>query len=242
MKNKDLWRPSKFVMTKGGCIGSRDTGEVCGGSRLMTDRVAQVYEEAIRKYARGVLLDLGCGKVPLYEVYRPHVTDNICVDWANTLHKSPYLDYEFDLNAGIPLESAQFDTILATDVLEHISNPNTFWAEMSRLLKPRGMVILGTPFLYGIHEQPYDYCRYTEYKLRAFCDAHNLRVVSLSAYGGPLEVVRDILAKQAASSNYLSQICFHILDLLVRCVFCLIKQHAKDSEKFPFGYCLIVQK
>ena len=120
MKNKHLWKPSKFIMTADGCKISRVPHEVEIGSRFIGDLIAEAYEKVIPQHTQGLLLDLGCGKVPLYEMYKNYVSDNICVDWENTLHKSPYLDYEFDLNQGIPLASEQFETlalILVTDIL-----------------------------------------------------------------------------------------------------------------------------
>ena len=45
----------------------------------------------------GYLLDLGCGKVPLYLIYKSHITDSICVDWGNSLHGNDYIDSECDL-------------------------------------------------------------------------------------------------------------------------------------------------
>jgi len=228
-------------MTKHGCIGSRDAGKVGIGSRLVTDRIARVYEEAIRKHARGVLLDLGCGKVPLYEVYKPYVIDNVCVDWANTLHKSPYLDYEFDLNAVIPLESAQFDTILITDVLEHILKPDMLWWEISRLLKPEGKIILSTPFFYWIHEEPHDYYRYTEHKLRMFCESNGFNVVCIEPYGGAPEIILDIIAKHIVFSRILSAIHLFFSSVFINSSIGM-KLSAKSSRKFPLGYCLIAQK
>ena len=243
MQNTHLWEPSKFVIRAGRCVASSDTRQVAASSRMMADMIARAYEHAIKGHAQGLLLDLGCGHVPLYEVYRPHVTDNICVDWVNTSHKNPYLDHQFDLNCAIPLESSQFDTILATDLLEHIREPDLLWSEMSRLLKPGGKLILGVPFLYWIHEEPYDYNRYTEYRLRDFCMTHGFDVVTLDSYGGAKEVLRDILAKQASSARRCTGAGFRLVSLMLRAIFRLQRPHGcGERETFPLGYCLVAQK
>jgi hypothetical protein len=75
MKNKEDWKPSKFVYENGRLIGSRDPSEVSISSRLITDVIANFYDQYLKQYARGRLLDLGCGKVPLYATYRELVTD-----------------------------------------------------------------------------------------------------------------------------------------------------------------------
>ena len=46
---------------------------------------------------------IGRGKVPLYAAYREFVTENICVDWNNSIHKNEYLDYEIVFDKGTAL-------------------------------------------------------------------------------------------------------------------------------------------
>ncbi len=241
MKNKQFWKPTKFIVTKHGCMASRDVSEVGIGSRFSADILANVYEKTLKEHAKGVLLDLGCGDVPLLEIYNNYISDNICIDWKNSHHKNPFIDYEFDLNNKIPLPDEQFDTILITDVLEHISNPDLFWREISRLLKPKGKLILGVPFFYWIHEPPFDYYRYTEYKLRMFCSSNGLTILCLKSYGGSPEVMLDLIAKHIDFSKTLSTIFYFLSNIFMSSFIGKILSK-KTSQKFPLGYYLIAQK
>lgn len=45
----------------------------------------------------------------------------------------------------LPLEADRFDVVLATEVLEHLSNPDEAVREVVRLLKPSGKAILTVP-------------------------------------------------------------------------------------------------
>src|ERR1700757_3039931 len=110
MQNKHQWRPSKFVYKNSKLIGSRDPAEVGVSSRLIADIIAHFYDQHLKQYARGRLLDLGCGKVPFYAAYHELVTDVICVDWENSLHENRYLDLELDLGSALPFENNEFDT------------------------------------------------------------------------------------------------------------------------------------
>ena len=83
MKNIEKWTPSKFVISNGKLKASRNKNEVGISSRLMIDLIALLYDEYIPKYVKGNLVDLGCGKVPLYAVYKNYIDENICVDWGN---------------------------------------------------------------------------------------------------------------------------------------------------------------
>ncbi len=69
MKNKNLWSPSKYIFRNGRLIASRNSKEVSISSRLIADIVAQNYEMIIKNHVKGRLIDLGCGKVPLYQAY-----------------------------------------------------------------------------------------------------------------------------------------------------------------------------
>lgn len=195
MKNEQEWLPSKYIQKGSTLRASRNGKEVGVASRLVADKVAEFYSLNLPKFAQGRLVDLGCGKIPLYSSYRPHVTDIICVDWGNSLHPNPHLDMEANLAEALPFLNDEFDTIILSDVLEHVDNPNLLWDEMRRILAPGGHIILNVPFLYGVHEAPHDYYRYTGFALTRFAEARGLRVKTLQTIGGSAEVLADIIAK-----------------------------------------------
>lgn len=194
MKNRGQWRPSKFVLRGGRWRTSRDAREVGFGSRLITDAVALVYGEQLPQHARGRLLDLGCGKVPLYGVYQQSVDEVVCVDWAAS-EPVDHIDRQCDLSQPLPFDDACFDTIILSDVLEHIPEPALLWHEMARLLAPGGTVIMNVPFFYWLHAHPHDYYRYTNFALERFVQRCGLELVLLRPLGGVVDVLADMLAK-----------------------------------------------
>jgi 2-polyprenyl-3-methyl-5-hydroxy-6-metoxy-1,4-benzoquinol methylase len=52
---------------------------------------------------------------------------------------------EQDLNAPVPGHDAQFDVIVAIEVIEHLENPRGMMRELFRMLRPGGTVIVTTP-------------------------------------------------------------------------------------------------
>lgn len=245
MKNRDRWQPTKYVYRRGRLIASRDLREVGPGSRLIADAIARFYDASLREHARGKLLDLGCGKVPLFFVYRDHVVDNVCVDWASSMHGSEHLDHECDLTATLPFPDAAFDTILLSDVLEHIPEPQRLWNEITRLLAPGGKLIMNVPFFYWLHEQPHDYYRYTQFALRRFVQGSGMRLIQLDALGGAPEIVTDIFAKNVLRVPVVGK----SLALLAQAVTSAFvrtrlgrKVSAATGESFPFGYFLVAEK
>jgi SAM-dependent methyltransferase len=191
MKNLAAWRPTKYQLHRGRWRGARDAAELGVGSRLMGDLVAACYQAHLSGYARGRLLDLGCGKAPLYGAYSSMVLEGMCVDWA----PGDYIDRHCDLSQPLPFEDGRFDTIVLSDVLEHIAEPAQLWREMTRALAPGGHVIMNVPFYYSIHAHPHDYYRYTNFALERFAQLNGLELRVLEAFGGINEVLGDLLAK-----------------------------------------------
>ena len=245
MKNTETWKPSKFILANGHLTASRDPKEVAVCSRLMCDLVGQSYESAFREHARGRLLDLGCGKVPFFAAYRDYVSDVTCVDWSNSLHKNPHLDIECDLTQDLPFGNSEFDTILLSDVLEHIPQPQHLWKEMARLLAVNGKVLMNAPFLYWLHETPHDYYRYTEFALRRFVEAEGLKLIELRALGGAPEVMADIFAKNALRIPRLGSL-LAVASQWFAWWFTNTRLGKRvsvsTSEAFPLAYFLVAQK
>lgn len=240
MKNENHWKPSKFEMVRGKLRASRNTKYVGLGSRLIVDLIATLYQEHLPKNCSGRLLDLGCGHVPLYMMYRSLVDDCTCVDWASSLHENEFLDVVHDLTQPLPFEDATFDTIICSDVLEHIPTPMACVAEISRVLKPGGKVIFNVPFLYWIHEAPYDFHRYTEFAIQRMFDSNGLEIDILHPAGGSFVVVGDILSKTFAKLRTVGR----PLSLLAQGMANLLRRYQTDhnQRQFPLLYFVVATK
>jgi SAM-dependent methyltransferase len=245
LRKPELWRPTKYVRIGGTLRASRDPAHISKASRFIGDLVAPRYERAIQAHARGRLLDVGCGHVPLYDTYRSLVSENVCIDWENTLHANPHLDHTVDLTGPLPFGDAVFDTVLLTDVLEHIPEPMKLVAEIARVLRPGGRLIAGVPFLYWLHEEPHDYYRYTEFALRRFCERNQLRVLELDSYGGLPEVLFDLVSK---GIDYAPRaLAAPLRNLHAAASLCcrtrLVRRISRGtSGAFPLGYILVAEK
>jgi SAM-dependent methyltransferase len=231
---RDGWYPTKFERVGESWRSSRKAVPI--SSRLMADLVVAGYEKAIREHARGDLVDLGCGNAPLAGIYGPLVKSCLWVDWQNTLHTAFRLDVEANLNEPLPLESGSFDTVILTDVLEHLQRPELLLSEVFRILRPGGKAIIGVPFLYSLHEEPYDYYRYTRHKLLAFGEEFGFETVSLSEVGGPLDVIHDIGCKILVRIPVVVQLYYYGTRAL-RTVLSSLNQ--KAARRFPMAYVAV---
>ena len=165
--------------------------------------------------ARGRLLDVGCGHKPYADIFLPYVDEYLGIEredsFAGTAASSidgrgP--DLLFD-GTRLPFDDATFDTVLSVQVLEHTPRPAALVAEMARVLKPDGLLILSAPFQFRLHEQPHDYFRYSPHGLRTLCDDAGLEVVEVHAQGSLWSVlahkVNSYLALRVARASGLAQ-------------------------------------
>jgi len=203
--------------------------------------MAQHYYAALKRHARGRLLDLGCGNVPLFDVYRKDVAEVICVDWPASLHQRKHVDVFANLTLSLPLRDSCFDTILLSDVLEHIPNPESLSFEIARVLRPGGCALIGVPFLYHLHEVPHDFNRYTRYQLARILTNAGLTILQLDEIGGSPEVLADVMSKTLASRPRLAA-AFVAMARWLLTLGVVRRVSERTRPNFPLAYIVVARK
>lgn len=107
-------------------------------------------------FVKGVTLDVGCGRKPYEKTFFAGAEKYVGLDYL-TDRSTPDV---VGSATAIPLGDAGFDTVVCTEVLEHIPDPLKALREMHRVLKPGGHLVLSTPMYWPRHEVPYDFFRY----------------------------------------------------------------------------------
>ena len=116
-------------------------------------------ENFLKEYASTQeTLDLGAGR----SMYQDLFPNRISLDIDPGAHPGVVADIHH-----LPFPNEKFPIIVCTEVLEHCHSPHQAIAEMRRVLKPEGRLILTTRFMFPLHEVPHDYFRYTKYGLRS---------------------------------------------------------------------------
>lgn len=86
----------------------------------------------------------------------------------------------------LPFLEGSISAIACYEVLEHVPDPESALAEMARVLAPGGVAELTMPFLYPVHDAPYDYQRWTIHGWRRNADKTGLLVEQITPSGHPL--------------------------------------------------------
>lgn len=112
------------------------------------------------------LLDLGCGTQPYAQYYADRADRIVALD--HDVRQRPRSGVFVRGSADrLPFGARTFETVLCTEVLEHVPDPQTAVRECARVIVPGGVLILTVPFLHGLHEIPRDYFRFTRWGLLA---------------------------------------------------------------------------
>ena len=132
-------------------------------------------------FAHGALLDIGCGNKPYERMFDGKVSSYTGCDLVQSDRQRvdilcPATD--------IPVQPSSFDTVLTTQVIEHVDDHRLLVAEAYRVLRPGGILILSAPMYWPLHEEPYDFFRFTKHGLRHLLQASGFEVLKIMANGG----------------------------------------------------------
>ena len=133
-----------------------------------------------RRYFKGILIDVGCGEKPFYPVIRPFVDRYFGVEIPTTYAEVNRKVQVLMKNFILPFKPCSADTVLLTQVLEHTYEPVRLLASIKPVLKDDAYLVVTVPKSNPVHEEPYDYFRYTPFSLRKMMDDAGLETVSLS--------------------------------------------------------------
>jgi SAM-dependent methyltransferase len=148
---------------------------------------------ALNAFAGRQVVDIGCGRKPYAWYFEARRASYIGVDRADSIHGTDGVDVIGEATAtGLPSSSA--DTVLMTQVLEHLEDPAAAIREANRLLEVGGHLILSTNFAWHLHEEPRDFFRFSEFGLRYLFAKAAFDVVYVRPVGGTWLTIGEEIA------------------------------------------------
>ena len=160
--------------------------------RLLRDELLRFAPDV-----KGRLLDFGCGAQP-YRCLFPGATLYIPVDVPGSCHKLPNGTVLFD-GTALPVRPNSLDWVLATEVLEHVPEPQLALTAVFESLRPGGRLALSVPFIHPVHEAPQDFRRWTQYGLARELAQAGFSSVQITPLGAWHTTVAHLLRVYAAS-------------------------------------------
>lgn len=115
-----------------------------------------LYEDVLSQYVKPKVswLDIGCGH-QILPVWREHVEKQLVANCGMIVgidydlpslkkHQTIKLKARADITR-LPFQNSSFDLITANMLVEHLSDPESQFREISRVLRPNGIFIFHTP-------------------------------------------------------------------------------------------------
>lgn len=97
--------------------------------------------------------------------------------------------------------SGVFDFVLCTEVMEHVADWERAWRNLASLLAPGGVLLLTCPFIYPLHEEPYDFYRPTAHAVRHWARVMGLEVVEQENLGSAWDVLGTVIGGSGPKSR-----------------------------------------
>jgi SAM-dependent methyltransferase len=144
-----------------------------------------------------LVVNVGCGVVRRFEAACPGRF------LATDLRVLPNVDFSSDASA-LPLADGSVDLVLSLELVEHVPEPAAVLAEIARVLKPGGTVILSVPSTVPRHDDN-DYWRFTAQGLGRLGSAH-FEDGDVTVFGGTFEALGYL-------AEYYAALTFHVLHL-----------------------------
>jgi 2-polyprenyl-3-methyl-5-hydroxy-6-metoxy-1,4-benzoquinol methylase len=122
---------------------------------LLSKFIADQRQKKVSEYIKGDVLDLGCCNARILETYGTRITSYSGVDRSAKLIeklKQKYPNASFmqrDLDCERLELGSNFDCILMIALIEHLFNQKFVMEEVSKALKPGGIIVITTPTPFG---------------------------------------------------------------------------------------------
>jgi len=145
-------------------------------------------DDAVDAFARDLregatVLDAGAGECTFKDRFRHQRYLAIDSGIGDAGWNYSGLDAIADLIA-VPFRTGVFDAALNIVTLEHVREPGEVLAELCRVLKPGGKLLLVVPHEWEEHQSPHDYFRYTRYGAAYLLERAGFTGIAIEPVGG----------------------------------------------------------
>ncbi len=203
--------------------------------------------EQLRDLEKGLtseseILDVGCGTQTYRHLFEGHRYTGIDVEESGRDASGKTPDRYFD-GQHLPFRDSSFELILCTEVLEHAPRYRELIQEMRRAVKPGGKIFVTVPFMWGEHEMPYDFRRFTSVGIKTCLESAGLTVVSQSKSIRGLDAVDQLMRSEINSylnrrfsHNRLLWLIMRVLDLPARLLWSVLAAYRSLLYRFERIY------
>lgn len=191
---------------------------------------------------KGIVIDIGGRDRGGFSKPKGNVKQWIFAD----IEKKHNPDIVLNVENMCEVEDESVDVVNAIELFEHVYELDKAIYECYRILKPSGLLIVTTPFLYPVHADPYDFQRWTIDKWKRKLNEVGFIIEKTEIIGRFFSIFIDMLKALIISFpmifRILGYLFFPFFDLVSKLDNTKwIKQHSKLSN-YHGGYLLLARK
>jgi SAM-dependent methyltransferase len=209
--------------------------------------------DVVRKHLKhGVCLDIGSGDDTIEYGLGDPALSIIKLDYPTT---SARYSNKPDIYADVqqlPIGSGSADAVIFFEVIEHVPDDEAALQEIARSLKASGLLFLSAPFLYPLHDQPFDFRRYTSHGLRQLLEKWGFEIVEIRQHGNSITTVMQLInlglldSVQTAASKSLLLALLMAVPAAALCLLCnlvaLLTSKLKSPDTLLLGHTVVARK
>jgi len=160
-------------------------------------------------FAKGDLLDIGCGNKPYRSIF--NVKRYLGCDIVQSSQSEA--DFLCD-SLKIAAVDESFDTVISTQVIEHVTEPQILCSEAFRLLRKGGIFIVSGPMYWHLHEEPYDFRRFTKHGFQYLLEKAGFEVIEILPNGGKWALLGQVIIHTIEGTRFRRGILIAIINRL----------------------------
>lgn len=193
-------------------------------------------------YIKGRVLDVGAGLFSRYQNLFKY-DEYIKMDIATGDNVEVIGSVE-----NIPFPNEYFDSIIMTEVLEHISSPCQAAKEIARVLKKNGICLITIPQTNELHEEPNDFFRYTRFGIEKIFNEVGFEVVECKQKGGFFTLIanmkiRYLIDRLSLYKHKWGRIFSKVFKIYFIIMYFFDQlDNNKTNRKHTIGWCFILRK
>ncbi len=211
----------------------------------------------------GRWLDIGAGDQPYKKYFsgaNEYLTTNTkrhynSVDFLNLEKRTTYW---IEDGSSLPVPDNSLDGVACFQVLSVLGQPDKFFGEINRVMKPGGKLLLTTDFLYPVWSKE-DRYRHTAFNLNQLSENNGFSDVTIESFGGfgsmmyaiymrymrsfpDLWKLKKIFAKTISLIPYLFLLMILPITSLIGIVIFLLEMSSTRQDDFTFNLLLSASK
>ncbi len=212
---------------------------------LANHKIIAAVKRASR-HAHGQLLDVGCGAKPFAGAFEGKVSAYMGVDLRSSRYLGASRPEAFARAEALPFRDGSFDTVLGLSMTTYFEEPLLPILEAHRVLRPGGTLLLEFTQMAPLHDEPYDFFRFTRYGAASLLERAGFEPLEFIPIGGiwarvGLSMIAGLNRMNRGPLRILTELPVRVLYVVLQLLFDLLDRLFSDPRE-PLSHLVVARR